>query len=205
MKIQTIPVGPIGTNCYLVTDEETQKAVVIDPGAKSSRLKRAIEEAGAENIAAILLTHGHFDHVMGVPMVKELTGAPVCIHEEDAIFLGPDSPRPKLFRGEVYGEPDRLLREGDTVECGSLVFSVLSTPGHTPGGCCYVCGDVIFSGDTLFYRETGRADFPYSDYEEELRSLDKLGALPGDYTVFPGHGRSTTLQEEREKNPYMNR
>ena len=205
MNIQTIPVGPIGTNCYLVTDEKTKKTVIIDPGAKSARLKRAMEETGVENIAAVLLTHGHFDHVMGLPMVKELTGAPVYIHEADAVFLEPGGPNHRFFRSDPAGKPDRLLREGDTIECGALVFSVLSTPGHTPGGCCYLCEDVIFSGDTLFYRETGRADFPYSDYEEELRSLEKLRALPGDYTVFPGHGRSTTLQEEREKNPYMNR
>ena len=207
MKIKTIVVGPVQTNCYLVTDEQTGKTTVIDPGMKTPALEKAIKDIGVENVSLILLTHGHFDHITGLPFVRELTGAPVAIHEADGDFLtGGNLNLARIFsQGKPQKAADRLLKDGDKISCGALEFTVVHTPGHTPGGCCFLCGDTMFSGDTLFFRTVGRTDFPHSSPADMLRSIGKLRALSGDYTVLPGHDRATTLQDERDKNPYFDR
>ena len=189
--------GQLETNCYVVTDEETLDCAVIDPGDESNAILDYLEE-NRLRCKAILLTHGHFDHVGAAEAVSEETGAPVYMnrlddrderHDPHFPFHLPDN-------GEYYGE-------GDSVELGSLRFEVLATPGHTPGSVCFRWEDKLFAGDTLFAGSCGRTDLPGGSHADMLRSLRRLAELEGDYTVYPGHGEATTLEEERNCNPYM--
>ena len=193
MLIKTLVVGQIETNCYIVTDEDTLECAVIDPGDESNTILNYLED---NHLTAkyIFLTHGHFDHTGAVNTVQEETGATVCMNQKDA-GSGHYSFEPPA--GSVwYGE-------GDEFRVGSLVFRVLETPGHTPGGVCLVCEDAIFSGDTLFRDSCGRTDLPGGDMPTQLRSLKRLCDLPGDYEVYPGHMDPTTLDRERRFNYYM--
>jgi glyoxylase-like metal-dependent hydrolase (beta-lactamase superfamily II) len=192
MKVAVLTVGAYQTNCYLVWKEERDDCVIIDPGYMP---KEILEAVWAQNkkVAAILLTHGHFDHVGGVKEITKETGCPVFLRPEER-ELPEEMTAGPLYSTDSYG--DRLTVAG-------LTFQVLHTPGHTPGSVCLICEDVIFSGDTLFAGSCGRTDFPGSDPAEMVKSLRKLAALPGDYDVFPGHAEATTLSYEREHNPYM--
>ena len=206
MEILTIPVGPLQTNCYIAFDDEGQ-GVVIDPGDGADKIIAEIKKSGKE-IKYILLTHGHHDHIGAVNAVKAATGAQVAcgITEADMIRAQLENNRRRF--GTTGGRdfdvnPEILLRDGETLRCGKLVFTVMHTPGHTPGGVCYICGGHIFSGDTLFYNEVGRCDLPGGSYPVMLESLRRLAALPGDYKVYPGHDRATTMDFERAVNIYM--
>ena len=198
MKIECLPVGWLKANCYVVSDEETKKAAVIDPGGNPEIIRGYLEENGL-SCEAILLTHAHDDHTKGVYGVMEPTGARVYMNRGD---VGLTVRR----TGLCFQEPvdTVFIGEGDVIEVGKLRFHVIETPGHTPGGLCFTCGDALFSGDTLFKGSTGRADLG-GDFETELRSLKKLANLKGDFNVFPGHAGATTLQFERDANPYMQR
>ena len=204
MEVKVLQVGPIGTNCYILEDEKARAAAIIDPGDEAGRILQVIEDDGMD-VKYILLTHGHFDHIGGVAAVKAATGAKVVISAEDAPML--TSSRKSLaafsFLSQAPAQADILVQDGDTVTLGNTVFTVLATPGHTPGGVCYIAGDCIFSGDTLFFCSCGRTDFPGGSSKEIMDSLQKLAALPGDYTVYPGHDRFSTLNFERQHNPYM--
>ncbi len=194
MLIKTLTVGQIETNCYVVTDEDTLRCAIIDPGDESNTILNYLEENHLQ-ARYILLTHGHFDHVLAVAAIREETGATVCMSPRDVgkgdyAFLPPE--------GSV------MVREGDRLNVGKLVFQVMETPGHTPGGVCYLCEDAIFSGDTLFAGSCGRTDLPGGDMPALLRSLKRLSELPGDYEVYPGHMGPTTLDRERRGNYYMN-
>lgn len=196
MLIKTIPVGQLETNCYVVTDEDSLECAVIDPGDESNTILDYLEDHKLR-CKAILLTHGHYDHVGAVEAVAEETGATVYMNARDDVKNGGD---PRYFyrlpdKGNYYGE-------GDRVQVGKLCFEVLSTPGHTPGGVSLRCGQALFTGDTLFRGSCGRTDLPGGDMEEELRSLKKLCALEGDYEVYPGHMDSSTLARERMFNYY---
>ncbi len=197
MLIKTLPVGHLETNCYVVTDENTLECAVIDPGAESNTILGYLED-NRLRCRAVMLTHAHFDHTGALAAVLEETGAELYFNEKEA--GGATVPGFKPFDPP---EGARHYSEGDEVRVGSLVFRVLETPGHTPGGVTLVCGDAIFSGDTLFRLSCGRTDFPGGDMMEELRSLKKIAALPGDYDVYPGHDMATRLSIEREHNPYM--
>lgn len=206
MRVTKITGGPLPTNCYILTDDETGLSAVIDPGFEDPRLTEAVSAVGRENIKAILLTHGHFDHIMGVSYLKQLTGAKVYIYCDDMLFTG-DSSLNLSSMAEPYGvEPftaDVALNDGDAVELGSLRIHVMHTPGHTVGSCCYLAGSAIFTGDTLMKCSCGRTDFPTGSYPQMMDSLKKIGDLEGDYHVYPGHEGETTLEYERKNNPFM--
>ena len=193
MTVTSLPVGSIGTNCYLLYDETTKDAAVIDPSDNAKPVAARIKELGL-NVRAILLTHGHFDHCGDVKRIRKLTGAQVFVHPADR-----DLPLP-LNRGLVA---DRDLADGDLLDLAGTRLRVLHTPGHTPGSVCFLCGDLLFSGDTLFAGSCGRTDLPGGSPADMIRSLRRLAELAGDYTVYPGHGEETTLAAERETNPFL--
>ncbi|NCB51713.1 MAG: MBL fold metallo-hydrolase [Clostridia bacterium] len=197
MLIKTLVVGHLETNCYVVTDEDTLECAVIDPGAESNAILDYIEDNHLK-CAAIFVTHVHFDHVTALPKVHEETGAQVYICKKDLETV--DSP---LTKGDRLPENVIYYKDGDEIKVSSLVFRVMETPGHTPGGVSLVCEDAIFSGDTLFAGSCGRTDFPGGDMMTELASLKKLAELPGDYEVYPGHSDASRLSMERAYNPYM--
>ena len=197
MLIKCLTVGQIETNCYIVADEETLECAVIDPGDESNFILDYIEDHRLRP-KYIFLTHGHFDHTMAVNAVHEETGAVVCMNEKDTGAVIENAP----FK---FNPPSDTIyyKEGDRFSVGGLVFEVLETPGHTPGGVTLRCGDALFTGDTLFRDSCGRTDLGGGDMNVLLRSLKRLADLPGDYEVYPGHMDSSTLSRERRFNYYM--
>lgn len=196
MLIKTLPVGHLETNCYVVTDENTLECAIIDPGAESNTILGYLEDNRLKCVA-VMLTHAHFDHIGALDAVLSETGATLYVNEKET---GTGMPGVRGFKppeGAVF------YSEGDTVKVGALEFGVIETPGHTPGGVTLVCGDALFTGDTLFRLSCGRTDFPGGDINEELKSLKRLAGLPGDYDVYPGHDMATRLSVERAANPYM--
>ena len=200
MLIKTMQVGFIGTNCYILTDETTMKSAVIDPGGDSNLILNYLEEHKM-TCAAVLLTHGHMDHTMGVDNILKETGAPLYMHRLD---WAPPKSRVMDYRyAPDAGVDCRFYDEGDVVEIGTLQIRVLHTPGHTPGGVTLVCENAMFTGDTLFRGSCGRVDMAGGDASTELASLKRLAEIPGDYEVYPGHMDTTTLAVERVYNPYV--
>ena len=200
MKIEVQQVGELMTNCYIVWDENTKNAAVIDPGDDGAYLADRLRLRGL-TLQYILLTHGHYDHITGVPELLAACGVqPEIYMSHKDLGL-----KPVFAADSVHLSPDmvRDWKDGDTVALDSITFRVLSTPGHTPGSVCLIAGDVIFSGDTLFQGSCGRTDFPGGSWEEMCASLKRLYDLPGDYTVLSGHTGSTTLERERRTNMFM--
>ncbi len=204
MILKKLELGMFASNCYVVGDESTKEGMVIDPGANAKQILGAVEDLGL-NIKVIVLTHSHMDHVGALAEVKEATGAEIAIHADEAQFLQ-KQPLQRVIHPFSQSLPaaDRLLREGDTVDIGSLHFRVLHTPGHTPGGICLLEEGIVFSGDTLFNFGIGRADFPGASYDQEMESIrTKLMTLPDNTVVYPGHGPDTTIGVERGFNPFL--
>ena len=203
MTIRCLPLGALQANCYLLSDEEGATAV-IDPGDEAGTILETVR-AGELAVEAILLTHAHFDHILAADELRRETGAPVYVYETDAPALA--DPRRSLTVLAKGGagplRADHLLKDGEELRVGRLAVSVLHTPGHTPGSCCFLCGDALFSGDTLFAGSIGRTDFPGGDDQAMAASLRMLAALEPGIRVFPGHGESTTLSKERIENPYL--
>ena len=198
MQVKVLQVGPIGTNCYILEDEAAKLAAVIDPGDEAEKILSVLKEDGVET-RYILLTHGHYDHTTGVPdLHRALPEAQVYIHKADAQGAGS-----RLFplAGEIADL--HFYDEGDTLPLGGLTIHVLHTPGHSKGGVTLQVGDVLFCGDTLFAGSCGRTDLAGGSYAEIMASLKKLGQLPGDYHVCPGHDVTSTLERERRSNPFL--
>ena len=198
MEVKVLQVGPIGTNCYILEDEKARAAAIIDPGDEAGRILQVIEDDGVD-VKYILLTHGHYDHTTAVPQLhKTLPQAEIYIHRADANGAGS-----QLFplAGQI---PDlKFYDEGDTLALGDMTIQVLHTPGHSKGSVTLKVGDVLFCGDTLFAGSCGRTDLAGGSYAEIMASLKKLGQLPGDYHVCPGHDVTSTLERERRSNPFL--
>ncbi len=198
MEVKVLQVGPIGTNCYILEDEKARAAAIIDPGDEAGRILQVIEDDGMD-VKYILLTHGHYDHTTAVPQLhKALPQAEIYIHRADANGAGS-----QLFplAGQI---PDlKFYDEGDTLALGDMTIQVLHTPGHSKGSVTLKVGDVLFCGDTLFAGSCGRTDLAGGSYAEIMASLKKLGQLPGDYHVCPGHDVTSTLERERRSNPFL--
>lgn len=203
MKLDSLAVGLIGTNCYLLSDDTADNAAaIVDPGGSADQILAKIKQNNLD-VKMILLTHGHFDHVMGVQdILAAYPDLPVYITETDYPEAR-DGGQFGYSMGEVASV--RFYDEGDTVELGNLKIDVLRTPGHTPGSVTLRVEDVLFTGDTLFQGSCGRTDFPGGSFGDMQRSLKRLADLPGDYRVYPGHESSTTLNYERKYNPFMQR
>ncbi len=204
-KVTLINFPGFTANCYLVTDEKTKNSLLVDPGAYGVKQSEYIKSQGIESLRYILLTHGHYDHIMGVKRFKEDFGAEVVIHEKDEDCLRSPIKSLAITHGLSFpkAEADVVVRGGDSLIFGEDKIEVIHTPGHTKGCVCYKLGDMLFTGDTLFKGTVGRTDFPGSSYVEMLESLTKLKGLTGDYKIFPGHEGATTLENERRNNPYM--
>ncbi|WP_298269198.1 MBL fold metallo-hydrolase [Geobacter sp.] len=207
MIFDTVVVGPLGVNCFILGCEETGEGVVVDPGADAGRILEHVRSRGLA-IRYVVNTHGHFDHVGGNRPVVEATGAKLLIHRDDVPFLGRAADVAAMYglTTENSPEPDIFLEDGATLSFGNCTMAILHTPGHTPGGCCLYLekeGKVI-TGDTLFAESVGRTDFPGSSHEALMASIrTKLLTLPDATQVFPGHGPSTTIGRERLYNPYI--
>lgn len=209
MEIIKLILGNLGTNCYVVIDEQTRKSAVIDPADYGKELKYVLENNNISSVDFILLTHGHYDHIWGVKDLKnDYPDAKIAIHSLDEECLRDE--QKSLKDTSVYAlqpklnlNADVILEESDVIKLGSLELEVIHTPGHTPGSICFVCSDVIFSGDTLFCKTVGRTDFLGGNMDDMLKSLKKLGSLKGDYKVLPGHSIETSLEMERHHNRYM--
>ncbi|MBQ2865032.1 MAG: MBL fold metallo-hydrolase [Clostridia bacterium] len=202
MKIKTVIVGLLQTNCYIIEDEVSAKCAVIDPGGNFDRISEALEGRMPEYI---ILTHGHFDHLLAAARLQRETGAKVLVHKLDEGMMQEKYVKNSgYFRGNFDApKADGYLTDGMTIELGQLKLTVLNTPGHSKGSCVIICGDCIFSGDTLFYESWGRCDLDGGDDNEMLQSLRRIGKLDGEYTVYPGHGESTLLSHERQYNYLM--
>ena len=201
MNIKKMPLGQLQTNCYLLWAEGSKHCAVIDPGAEPDRILAAARELGL-TIEAILLTHGHFDHVGAVEELVEKTGCRLWMSRLD--WSQPNSPMTSFLYPIANCDfcEVRFFEDRQQITAGGLTFTVRHTPGHTAGSVCFLCGDAIFSGDTLFAGGCGRTDLG-GDWNAIQTSLRMLRDLPGDWRVFPGHGESTTLAAERQFNPCM--
>lgn len=200
MKIHTLPLGAYQTNTYIVENES--HCAIIDPGYDPKTILDFLSKRGL-TADAVLLTHGHFDHVGAVETIVKETGCALWMSERDW------SQKRNLLTAKLYPIANcdftevQFCEDGEAIRAAGLTFAVLESPGHTWGSVCYLCGEAMFSGDTLFAGSCGRTDLPGGDWDTIAESLQRLCELEGNYTVYPGHGNSTTLAAERQYNPYM--
>ena len=194
LTLHTLPLGAYQTNCYILHQEDSSSCVVLDPGYTPEVILDFLAGKGLK-LEAILLTHGHFDHVGAVRDLAAETGCQVYLNPDDL------SMPPRMTAGPLYYTD--TYSDGDTLSPAGIPFQVLSTPGHTPGSVCLIAENFLFSGDTLFAGSCGRTDLPGGSRRAIRESLRRLAAIPQDYSVHPGHGESTTLAWEKQYNPYM--
>lgn len=203
MNYQLVTVGPMQTNSYIVFDEKTRKAAVIDPGFEGEAIALILKRANL-SLEKILLTHGHFDHIGAIAALQDaFPGVEICIHGEDAPMLEDPGKNLSFIGGVSVTAPtaDHLLKDGEEIEIGDITLRTIHTPGHSGGSVSYWSDGLLFGGDTLFYESIGRYDF--GSFEEIQNSLQKLLTLPDDTKVLPGHGPETTIGHERKFNPYL--
>ena len=206
LRIESYVLGPVSTNCYFLINEETKQVILVDPADNSAYIEEKIREENLE-LWGILLTHGHFDHILAAQAVKEKYNIPIyaCRQEEEMLR------EPSINMTVHYGQgcsivPDVFLEDLDVIRLAGFSVQMIHTPGHTKGSCCYYLKDegVLFSGDTVFYGSVGRTDFPGGSTAEIVRSLHKLvDSLPEETEVFPGHDASTTIGYEKRYNPFV--
>ena len=204
LNINRLVLGPVATNCYVVSNEDTKEAIVIDPAEHAGEIMGVLEKEGA-SLKAILLTHGHFDHMTAANELREKTGAKLYAHEaEEELLKTPELNLSMAFTGRsVSTEADVLVKDGEVLALAGMELKVIHTPGHTKGGCCYLLENqgILFSGDTLFQRTIGRTDFPTGDYQTLLDSVRKrLFVLNEEIKVLPGHNDTTTIAYEKKYN-----
>jgi hydroxyacylglutathione hydrolase len=207
MILKTLVVGPFQVNCYLYWDETSSDTVIIDPGAEDDRIIEQITQANLEP-KAILLTHGHGDHIAAVAAVKDRYQIPLYIGRgEEELLANPSANVSELFANPIVAPPaDHLLDDEQLLTAGTISLRVLKTPGHSPGGVCYFdeTQGFLFCGDTLFYGSVGRTDFPGCSHERLIASIDdKILKLPDNVVCYPGHGPETTVGAERVNNPFL--
>ena len=207
MEIKRLVLGLVRTNCYIVYTEDTKKAVIIDPAADSRRITEEISALGV-NPEAVLLTHGHFDHMLAADSLRNGYHIPVCVASADAELLKqPDMNCSEQFLHMSYGiSADEELEDGQNLRFLDGALTVITTPGHTEGSCCYYAKEesILFSGDTLFQGSVGRTDLPTGRAAQISASIrEKLFVLPEDTLVISGHGEQTTIGEEKQYNPYV--
>lgn len=209
MILKALEVGPFASNCYIVGSDKTREGLVIDPGADAPEILGVVKKEGLK-VTLIVLTHAHIDHITALKDVKEKLAVPLAMHTEEYKSMGAMKKMAGSMMGmmgikfEMPSNPERLLKDGDIIEVGELKFTVLHTPGHSPGGLCLLGHGVVFTGDTLFNYGIGRTDFPGSSYEEEMNSIfTRLMTLPDETIVLPGHGPSSTIGKERQGNPFI--
>lgn len=206
MNIEQIQAGPLSVNTYIITDEESGERMIIDPGQHNVKLRQSLKEMGS-SVRYIVFTHGHFDHSADAAEIKDLCPrAKILIHEDDAEMLYDD--HASLFLPLAGGtsipiHADVLLKGGEKLTLGRSEIEVIHTPGHSEGGITLLTENGLFTGDTLFYHSIGRTDFPGGNLATLTQSVKKLFSLSGNYPVYPGHERGTSLEEEREHNPFV--
>lgn len=205
MKIAIFSLGVMQTNCYFLISESSNECIIVDPGAEFDKIKEKLEKRNLTP-KKVIITHGHFDHIMALSEIRANYDVEVLIHELDnELITDPDKSLMKFYVNNDKGEApaDRLLHDGDTIIFDNTEIRVMHTPGHTPGSCCFIFGKTMICGDTIFRGNIGRYDFLGGDYESMMKSVEKIKNLPGDYKILPGHGTSTRLDYERENNIYM--
>lgn len=202
VNVLALTLGDYQTNTYIVHDSAVKTCVVIDPGYEGQSILDKVRSLGL-TIQAVLLTHGHFDHVGAVEQIVEQTQCALWMHRAD--WEKPPAPINSYLYPLANNDFTEIsfCREGDVIEAAGVRFSVLETPGHTEGSVCYRCPEALFSGDILFAGSCGRTDLPGGDRRAMAASLKHLAELEGDCRVFPGHGSSTTLSREKRTNPYL--
>ncbi len=208
MNIKRFPLGALWTNCYLIWDDKGD-GFIVDPGGPAEEVEDFIRSHDIK-LQWILLTHGHNDHIGGIPDLRNLSDNGVAVHADDAECLTSAEKNLSTYMGASVEMPsaDRLLHDGDKLKVGSMTVDVVHTPGHTLGGVCLLVTDTakdeqfLVSGDTLFARSVGRSDLPGGDENVLIESLKKLDGLPDKMRVFPGHGPETTIGAEKRYNPY---
>lgn len=207
MIFETIVVGELGVNCYLLADSQTKEGVVIDPGAEPERILAAVQKSGVK-VVAVLNTHGHFDHIGGNRKLAEATGAPLMISKEDEPFLSRAATSARMYglMADDSSLPAAYLAEGGLIRFGGHEIRVIHIPGHSPGGSCFYLekDGILISGDSLFAESIGRTDLPGGSQALLVGSIrSKLLTLPETTKVFPGHGPATTIGHEKRSNPYL--
>jgi len=206
VKIVQIPNGIFVENCYLVVDEEARECAIVDPGEAAGLILAKVQETGAQPVG-IWLTHGHLDHVLGVPSIAAATGAPVWLHPADRPLYDAVPEQAAWFGLASPGRlpaPDQQLSHGMRVPVGHLSFEVRHTPGHSPGSVCFVAPGVVLGGDVLFAGSIGRTDLPGGDFETLIASIEReLLPLSDDTILYSGHGPETTIGRERRTNPFL--